>query len=172
MARSHGSRLSKTKARAIGFGKPCEKPGLAWLFTAGFGWLWPPSQSRHITTCYSVSSYLESFVILIICNPYHQLQFTKGNSKRVLPWCCAGCAKRSARPFGTWIVTCPVTGILHHPFFCLKTRSPPDFTISYLKNLRFSEKSRTAFKNGRIKFQKIILCLWLRINDPSKFCMS
>jgi hypothetical protein len=44
----HGPQLSKSKARATGFGKPCKKPGLAWLFMAGFGWLKPPGQSRHI----------------------------------------------------------------------------------------------------------------------------
>jgi hypothetical protein len=41
--------LTWLKARAIGFGKLCKKPGLAWLFMASFGWLKPSGQSWHIT---------------------------------------------------------------------------------------------------------------------------
>jgi hypothetical protein len=49
MAQSHSSQLSRIKTRATGFGKLCQKPGLAWLFMAGFGWLKPLGQSWHIT---------------------------------------------------------------------------------------------------------------------------
>jgi hypothetical protein len=47
------------KARATGFGKPCKKPGLAWLLMAGFGWLKPPGQSQHITICSAYQSGLK-----------------------------------------------------------------------------------------------------------------
>ena len=56
-------------------------------------------------------------------------------------------------------------------FFCIEIRSLPDLTISWLKILIFSEKVWIAFKDS-VNFWSIILCLWLRINDPSKFCMS
>jgi hypothetical protein len=71
VAQSHGSWLSRIKARATGFGKPCRKPGLAWLFTASFGWLKPPGQSQHITIYSSTDSIMEVLqchlkIILII----------------------------------------------------------------------------------------------------------
>ena len=65
-----------------------------------------------------------------------------------------------------------VTGVLHHSFFGIKIRSLPDLTISWSKNSIFSDKVWIAFKKDSVNFWSIILCLWLRINNPSKFCMS
>ena len=65
-----------------------------------------------------------------------------------------------------------VTGVLHHSIFCIKIRSLPDLTISWLKNLIFSDKVLIAFRKAPVNFWGIILYLWLRINNPSKFCMS
>ena len=65
-----------------------------------------------------------------------------------------------------------VTGVLHHSIFCIKIQSLPNLTISWSKNLIFSDKVRIEFKKASVKFCGIILCLWLRINNPSKFCMS
>ena len=65
-----------------------------------------------------------------------------------------------------------VTGVLHHSIFCIKIRSLPDLTISWSKNLIFSDKVLISFRKASVKFWAIILCLWLKINNPSKFCMS
>ena len=65
-----------------------------------------------------------------------------------------------------------MTGVLHRSIFCIKIRSLPDLTISWSKNLIFSDKVLIAFKKVSVNFWGIILCLRLRINNPSKFCMS
>ena len=65
-----------------------------------------------------------------------------------------------------------VTGVLHHSIFCIKIRSLPDLTISWSKNLIFLDKVLIAFEKTSVNFWGIILCLWLRINNPSKICMS
>ena len=64
-----------------------------------------------------------------------------------------------------------VTGVLHHSIFCIKIRSLPDLTISWSKSLIFSDKVLIVFRKASVNFWGIILCLWLRINNPSKFCM-
>ena len=72
-----------------------------------------------------------------------------------------------------WIPLGPiVTGVLHHLIFCIKIRSLPDLTISWSKNLIFSDKVLIVFEKASVNFWGIILCLWLRINNPSKICMS
>ena len=68
-----------------------------------------------------------------------------------------------------------VTGVLHHSrFFASKFGHCPTSPFLGWKIffLIFSEKVRIAFKKDSVNFWSIILCLWLRINDPSKFCMS
>ena len=61
---------------------------------------------------------------------------------------------------------------LTHSIFCIKIRSLADLTVSWSKNLIFSDKVLIAFKKAFVNFWGIILCLWLRINNPSKFCMT
>ena len=57
-------------------------------------------------------------------------------------------------------------------FFALKFSHCLTSPFLGQKNLIFSDKVLIAFKKASVNFWGIILCLWLRINNPSKFCMS